>query len=140
MDQLNIESSDLKPNPINFCIHNVWICSWQQTECYHYNKLEKIYRYVPLEIHIGMEHSILIGQKHQKVIAMPNWQPQGCKLQELFHRIYVSIVSILWLGDFLSTLFFLLQFVFLFYYGIAIAWVMEQEELKIEIRGKSSKS
>jgi hypothetical protein len=62
MDQLNIESSDLKPDPISFCTHNVWICSWQQTECYHYNKLEEIDKYVPLNIHKGMEHSVLIGQ------------------------------------------------------------------------------
>jgi hypothetical protein len=61
MDQLNTESSDLKLDPINFCTHNVWICSWQQTECYHYNNLKDIYKYVPLEIHIRMEHSILIG-------------------------------------------------------------------------------
>jgi hypothetical protein len=61
MDQLNIESSDLKPNPISLCTHNVCICSWQQTECYHYNKLEETNRYVPLEIHIGMEHYVLIG-------------------------------------------------------------------------------
>jgi hypothetical protein len=62
MDQLNIQGFDLKPNPIKFCTHNVWICSWQQTKCYHYNKLEKIARYVPLEIDIGMEHFVLIGQ------------------------------------------------------------------------------
>jgi hypothetical protein len=27
MDLLNTEGFDLKPDPIRFCIHNVWICS-----------------------------------------------------------------------------------------------------------------
>jgi hypothetical protein len=62
MDWLNTEGSDLKPDPIRFCTHNVWIFSWQQIECYNYNKLEEIARYVPLEIHIGMENFVLIGQ------------------------------------------------------------------------------
>jgi len=48
MDSLNIEGSDLKPYLIRFWIHDVWICSWQQTECYHYNKLEESTKYVPI--------------------------------------------------------------------------------------------
>jgi hypothetical protein len=62
MDKLKIEGSNLKLDPIRFCTHNVWICSWRQTECYNYNKLEEIAWYVPLEIHIGMENSVLIEQ------------------------------------------------------------------------------
>jgi hypothetical protein len=61
MDQLNTKSFDLKLDPISLCIHNVWISSWQQTECYHYNNLEKTNKYVPLKIHIGMEHYVYIG-------------------------------------------------------------------------------
>jgi hypothetical protein len=26
----------------------VLICSWQQTECYHYNKLKETIKYVPI--------------------------------------------------------------------------------------------
>jgi hypothetical protein len=47
MDQLNIENSNLKLNPISSRTHNVWICSWKQLESYHYNKLKEIDKYVP---------------------------------------------------------------------------------------------
>ncbi len=47
MDQLNKESSDLKPNRISSCNRNVWICSWQQLEGYHYSNLEEADRYMP---------------------------------------------------------------------------------------------
>jgi hypothetical protein len=48
MDWLNIEGSDLKPYFIRFWTHNVQICTWQQSNCYHYNKLEEITGYVPI--------------------------------------------------------------------------------------------
>jgi hypothetical protein len=46
MDQLNIESFDLKPDPINSWIHNVWIYFWQQLEGYQYSNLEETDKYV----------------------------------------------------------------------------------------------
>jgi hypothetical protein len=55
LTELNTTGSDLKPYLIRFWTHVVWICSWQQIECYHYNKLEDTTRYVP------------IGDSHQNV-------------------------------------------------------------------------
>jgi hypothetical protein len=43
---------------------------------------------------------------------MSDWQPQGRKLQELFHKICMSTVSNLVSRDFLSTLFLLVTIVF----------------------------
>ncbi len=102
---MNSESSDLKPYPISLCTHNVWICSWWQTKCYHYNKLEKTDTYVPS------------GDSHRngalysnRTIAPRGYNTVGlvgCKLQGLFHKICMSIVSSLWSRDFLSTFFLL---------------------------------
>jgi hypothetical protein len=55
VDKLDTKGSDLKPYLIKFWIHSVWICTWQQIDYYHYNKLEEITRYVP------------IGDSHQNV-------------------------------------------------------------------------
>jgi hypothetical protein len=52
MNWLNTEGSNFKPYLIRFSIHDVWICSWKQFECYHYNKLEETTKYVP----IGYSH------------------------------------------------------------------------------------
>jgi hypothetical protein len=35
--EIKIERCVLKPDPINACTHNVWNCSWQQFEGYHYS-------------------------------------------------------------------------------------------------------
>jgi hypothetical protein len=43
-----IKGFNLKPYLIRFWTHDVWICSWQQSECYHYNKFLKTTRYVPI--------------------------------------------------------------------------------------------
>ncbi len=48
MDGLNTKGFDLKPYLIKFWTCSVWICTWQQIDCYYYNKLEETTRYVPI--------------------------------------------------------------------------------------------
>jgi hypothetical protein len=93
MDQLNIKSSNLKPNPINTCTHNVWICFWQQLEGYHYSKLEEIDRYVPFGDSHG--YGTLCYDRTVAPRGCNNAGLVGCKLQELFHKICMFTMNIL---------------------------------------------
>jgi hypothetical protein len=91
MDQLNTKSFDFKLDPINSCIHNVWICSWQQLEGYHYGNLEKIDKYVLSRDSHGYGASC--SDKSVAPRGCNNARWAGCKLKELFHRIWMFTVS-----------------------------------------------
>jgi hypothetical protein len=91
MDQLNTKSSDLKPDPISSCIHNVWICSWQQLEGYHYSNLEETNKYVPSEDLHGYGASC-----SDRIVAPRGCNSAGlagCKLEELLHRIQMFTMN-----------------------------------------------
>ncbi len=91
MDQLNTKSFDLKPNPISSCIHNVWNCSWQQFEGYHYSNLEENDKYV------SFRYSYAYG----KSCSVRTLTPRGCnsarlaryKMEKLLHRVWMSSES-----------------------------------------------
>jgi hypothetical protein len=56
---MNIESADLKPDPINSCTHNARICSQQQLKTIVAADLREVYRHVWFEDSHGLEDHIL---------------------------------------------------------------------------------
>jgi hypothetical protein len=56
---MNIESTNLKPDPINSCIHNARICSQQQLKITNAADLGEVYRHVWFENSHGLEDHIL---------------------------------------------------------------------------------
>jgi hypothetical protein len=108
MDWLNIEGFDLEPYLIRFWTHDVWICSWQQFECYQYNKLEGTTKYVPIrDLRRNSEFC------YDRMIVPRDYSSVRLAISrmwiELVHKICISTVSFMCLGDFFNTLFFWLQ-------------------------------
>jgi hypothetical protein len=91
MDQLNTEISDLKPNHISSCIHNVWNCSWQQFEGYHYSNLKEIDMYVPSRDSHGYGESCYVRTIVPRCCNSVGMV--GYKLWELLHILWISSES-----------------------------------------------